>query len=112
MWLYLFLVVLGAFIATVQKVVSAQKNEDFTWRKFWKKNLAIIILNAVTGVGLILAIYSFNPEVEPVIYKGINIVGVIWLLVGATGHIIWKLLIDVFLVYVSRLFDKFYNAQR
>ena len=56
--MYCFMAVIGAMIALLLNLNEACMRPDFTWRQFWRLNLAPTLLNIIVSVAIIFAEYD------------------------------------------------------
>lgn len=97
------LVFLGALIALLERYVSGYGKPGFSLAKFIQLNAGLFLLNLVVGISAILAIYEFNDGFL-VKFENWDATGIFWLMIGAIGHYVWKLILSFFKKFVV---DKF-----
>ena len=99
------LITLGAIIALLERFVSAYGKQGFNFKKFLHLNIGLFLLNFIVGVSSVIAIYNLNDGFV-VKFDGWDATGIFWLMVGALGHYIWKLLIVSFKKFVIEKLSK------
>jgi len=89
MILSLVLFLSGAIISLLERLQSAYKKADFSWKIFWKNNLFLTIQNIIIGFVLVIGFEIYNPDYQ-LMFKGANMIGVIWGIVGFGALYFWK----------------------
>jgi hypothetical protein len=97
------LVFSGALIALLERFVSAYAKQGFKFSKFVQLNIGLFLLNVFVGMSAIIAIYEFNDGFL-VKFQNWDATGIFWLMIGAIGHYVYKLVLTFFRKFVT---DKF-----
>ena len=85
MWLNFVLVLLGAAAFLVYKLSKVYTRTDFDKAIFLKRNIPVLILNLLVGIGAILSNFIHSFEIN-----GNDLQEMWWFFVGAGGQFLFR----------------------